>query len=269
MPETSSFSADLALIRDLAQEAGALALRYFGKDPQVWMKEGQSPVTEADYAVDTFLKEKLLAARPDYGWLSEETADDKSRIARDRTFVVDPIDGTRGFIQGSKQWCVSIAIIENNRPIVGVLECPALQETFDASLGAGGRCNGQGIQAERMTKDRPISVAASRKLGSDLDTQLDKTFQVSPFIPSLAYRIAMVADGRLHMALARPSAKDWDLAAADIIVREAGGMLSDISGDTLLYNCADVRHGTLVAGHKGQEQETLDLARRAMNNPNG
>jgi myo-inositol-1(or 4)-monophosphatase len=116
---------DLALLLDAARQAGAIALRYFGKDPQVWMKEGASPVSEADYAADAYLRETLLAARPDHGWLSEETADDPARLKARRLFVVDPIDGTRGFLEGKDTWCVSVALVEDGRTIAGVLECPA------------------------------------------------------------------------------------------------------------------------------------------------
>src|SRR5690606_32518652 len=114
----------LNLIRDAARDAAAIALRYFRKDPQVWWKEGISPVSEADFEVDRFLRERLTAARPDYGWLSEETADNAERLSARRTFVVDPIDGTRAFINGLETWCISIAVVEDGRPVAGVLNCP-------------------------------------------------------------------------------------------------------------------------------------------------
>ena len=108
-------SADLELLTDLGKEAGEIALKWFRQDPQVWMKEGQSPVSEADFAIDQFLQKELMAARPDYGWLSEETDDNRERLQAERVFVVDPIDGTRGFIAGSDQWCISIAVVERGR----------------------------------------------------------------------------------------------------------------------------------------------------------
>ncbi|RUU48953.1 3'(2'),5'-bisphosphate nucleotidase CysQ, partial [Mesorhizobium sp. M2C.T.Ca.TU.002.02.1.1] len=121
---------DLALLRDAAREAGAIAMGYFGNNPQVWMKGGTSPVSEADHAADAYLRETLLRARPDYGWLSEETADDHARLSARRTFVVDPIDGTRGFLDGLHSWCVSVAVVEEGRSLAGVLECPAKGETY-------------------------------------------------------------------------------------------------------------------------------------------
>ena len=117
---------DLALLRDAAREAGIIAMRYFGNNPQVWMKGGTSPVSEADHAADAYLRDTLLSARPDYGWLSEETADNPVRLSARRTFVVDPIDGTRGFLEGLRSWCVSVAVVEDGRTLAGVLECPAM-----------------------------------------------------------------------------------------------------------------------------------------------
>ena len=112
---------DLSLLVDTAREAGQIAMRFFKQSPEVWMKGGTSPVSEADYAVDAFLRQTLLSARPDHGWLSEETADGLARLSARRTFVVDPIDGTRGFLEGADRWCVSVAIVEAGRPIAGVL----------------------------------------------------------------------------------------------------------------------------------------------------
>ena len=140
---------DLALLVEAAREAGRIALRFFRQSPEVWMKGGTSPVSEADYAADKFLNETLLAARPDYGWLSEETADDAARLSARRTFVVDPIDGTRGFLEGRREWCVSIAVVERGRSIAGVLECPAKKETYSAVLGGGAFKNGKRLAIQR------------------------------------------------------------------------------------------------------------------------
>lgn len=243
-------------------------MQWFQEDPQVWMKEGDSPVSEADFAVDNFLKEKLLEARPDYGWLSEETDDDLNRLQATRTFVVDPIDGTRGFINCMKQWCVSVAVVENNRPSAGVLECPVLEQTISASLGGGAFLNGKPIFAGDTIDKETIRVTGPRSLQtavSDLCDLCDLNMERMPFVPSLAYRLAMMAMGEIDLALARSSAKDWDLAAADMIVHEAGGLLTDLDGNRLLYNCRDIRHGTLVASRAGGHDEMLDLARQAMN----
>ena len=257
-------AADLDLLTGLANEAGKIAMKWFREDPEVWMKEGNSPVSEADFAVDKFLKEQLLAARPDYGWLSEETDDDLERLRAGRTFVVDPIDGTRGFINGMKQWCISIAVVEDNRPVAGVLECPVLKQTIAASANGGAVLNGKPVIVGGTADAAVIRVTGPRSLQTAVGDFSDLNMERMPFVPSLAYRLAMMAMGEIDLALARSSAKDWDLAAADLIVHEAGGLLTDLEGDTLRYNCRDIRHGTLVASRAAGHHEMLDLARRAM-----
>ncbi len=268
MPDHDQDEADLELLKDLGSEAGAIAMRYFRKNPEVWTKEGDSPVSEADFAVDSFLKEKLLQARPEYGWLSEETDDNDERLNARRVFVVDPIDGTRGFIGGMDQWCVSIAVVEDRRPVAGILECPALNESITAFHGDGARLNGAAIAFDTSPKQKVVMTgprAFTRAVGDGLPEEVEKT----PFVPSLAYRIALVAMGRVDVALARASANDWDLAAADLIAHEANARLSDLEGNDLAYNCRSTRHGALVASFRERHDEMLDLARQAMDNRKG
>ncbi|MET0575948.1 MAG: 3'(2'),5'-bisphosphate nucleotidase CysQ [Mesorhizobium sp.] len=243
---SSQAAIDLQLIRAAAEEAGRVAMRFFKANPEVWMKGGQSPVSEADYAVDTYLRETLLAARPEYGWLSEETVDSPARLASRRTFVVDPIDGTRAFLEGRSTWCVSIAVVENGVPLSGVLECPAKSETFWAQAGSGAFKNGAALHVnppgERFT------VAGPKHLIDATPENLRSRFTTVSYIPSLAYRVAMVASGELDATYVKPHAHDWDLAAADVMLREAGGRLLDCDGKALHYAGPNPRHGALAAG---------------------
>lgn len=264
MPGADDLQADVELIRDLTIEAGKIALRWFGKDPEVWMKEGQSPVSEADFAVDDFLKKNLLEHRPDYGWLSEETEDNDDRMGKHRTFVVDPIDGTRGFIQGMDRWCVSVAIVENNRPIAGVLECPVMEQTIVAARGQGTTLNSEPLRLSKFAPKSVLRIAGPRSIANTMFDSKEQEIEKSKFIPSLAYRIGMVAMDEIDLSLARGSAKDWDLAAADLIVHEAGATLTNIEGETLRYNCRDLRHGSLVASHAENHKQMLEFARQAM-----
>ncbi|MCO5062942.1 MAG: inositol monophosphatase [Rhizobiaceae bacterium] len=247
--------ADLAILREAAAEAGRIAMRYFGKKPEVWMKGGTSPVSEADYAADHYLRETLLLARPGYGWLSEETQERVFGTTSQRSFIVDPIDGTRGFLEGNPQWCVSVAIVENGSPMAGVLECPATGETFEAARGLGARRNGS-----------PISIGAQREFTRsvggpramiDLLPQAWKG-RVRPFryVPSLAYRIAMIADGRLDATFVKPNAHDWDIAAALLILQESGGHILNARHAPPLLGNEDSRHPALAAG-SGQLLEAM------------
>lgn len=237
---------DLALLRDAAREAGRIAMGYFGRDPQVWIKEGTSPVSEADYAADRFLRETLLQARPDYGWLSEETADDLKRLAAPRTFVVDPIDGTRAFIAGNSTWCVSVAVVEQGRSLAGVLDCPAKGEVFWATRGGGAFLDGRRLKVE-AAGPRP-SIAGPNPLIDRLEPALLARTRRVDYVPSLAYRLAMIADRRIDASFVKSNSHDWDIAAAALILEEAGGALLDAGGNAPRFATERIRHGELVAG---------------------
>ena len=139
---------DLALLTEAARDAGRIAMRYWRKDPQVWDKGGEhGPVTEADLAVNDMLKAKLLAARPDYGWLSEETPDSVDRLAVDSVFIVDPIDGTRAFIAGEETWAQSLAVAHKGRVTAGVVYLPAIDRIYVASETSSPMRDGEVIRA--------------------------------------------------------------------------------------------------------------------------
>lgn len=242
---TVDFEADLALIRDAAREGGAIALGHFRKDPETWLKDGSSPVSEADIAVDDFLRRTLMAARPDYGWLSEETVDNRERLSARRTFVVDPIDGTRAFIEGNTTWCVSIAVVEDGRTLAGVLDCPAKNEVYEATLRGQPTLNGAPIAVAAPGSEPRI---AGPKQMLERAPAYMRAGPAIPYVPSLAYRIAMVASGRLDATFVKPNSHDWDLAAADLILQRAGGGVLDDTGARPFYAGLQPRHGALVAG---------------------
>lgn len=237
---------DLVLLRDAAAEAGAIAMRYFRKNPEVWMKQGQSPVSEADYAVDKYLRETLLAARPAYGWLSEETADNTDRLAAKRVFVVDPIDGTRDFLNGGDHWCVSIAIVENHRPVVGVLLRPVPDRMFWASAGQGAFLDG--AQLEVAPQSGKAQIGGPAVMVEPFAKHWPAGVVRVAYAPSLAYRVAMIAAGKLDATFIKPNAHDWDIAAADLILREAGGAILNSAGVGPAYAREETVHGPLVAG---------------------
>ena len=183
---------------------------------KTWTKENASPVSEADIMVDRYLAASLLAARPDYGWLSEETADNPSRLDRSRVFIVDPIDGTRGFIRGEDSWTVSLAVVENGVPIAGVVYAPVRDEMYDAAKGGGARLNGAPIVRSRRAGAAPLIPAPGAVHQEMQAAGLDYTR--GPAYPSLAYRLVQVATGKLDAAVARRGAQDWDIAAAALIL---------------------------------------------------
>ncbi|MCT8990204.1 3'(2'),5'-bisphosphate nucleotidase CysQ [Chelativorans sp. SCAU2101] len=251
---------ELSLIEEAAREAGAIAMRFFRREPEVWWKEGHSPVSQADLEVDQFLRRALLGARPDYGWLSEETTDTTERLSAPRTFVVDPIDGTRAFIAGKATWCVSIALVENGRAIAGVLDCPATGEVFTAWSGGGARLNGEPIAVRQAGET--FAMAGPEKMVKRLPPDIYARVTPHPYVPSLAYRLAMVARGELDATFIKPASHDWDLAAADIILAEAGGSIVDSAMRRPHYAGPDPRREALAAGHGPLLQVMADVVAR-------
>ena len=237
---------DLDLLRGAALEAGALALDMRRQGIKVWSKTGGSPVTDADLAVDKLLQERLLAARPDYGWLSEETADTPDRLKASRLFVVDPIDGTVAYMKSKPWWTVALAVIENGKPTAAVIHAPALHETFEATLGGGARLNGEPIQASDATSLDDASMLAEAALFQR--PIWDEEWPVMRFDKrnSIAYRMALVGAGAFDAAMALSRKWDWDVAAGALIAEEAGARVSDHKGRAFHFNRPDPWQASLV-----------------------
>ncbi len=220
---------DLALLRQAVLDAGAIAKTAFeANDSKTWNKSDSSPVTDADIAVNDFLDKTLRAARPSYGWLSEETKDDHSRHDCPRSFVVDPIDGTRAFIDRTPNFAVSVAIIEKGQSIAGVVFNPLMDELYEACLGGGATLNGKPITATNPAEIKDINMVGYprkfRRLGfPDMKVSIAN---------SMAYRICMVASGHADATIAFTPKSDWDVAAAALIATEAGAVITDIRGQS-------------------------------------
>lgn len=249
-PESAAREPDLppvSVVCEAAREAGALALRYFGKSPRTWNKPGNSPVTEADLAIDTMLHADLRKAYPRFGWLSEEIDDDGSRLSGGPTFIVDPIDGTRGFIAGTDDWAVSIALVNDGTPVLAALFNPVTGVLIYAEAGDGVFREASDGTVTRLepTGKAVLKDALIAYPGSARPTQ---PYRKAPRLASLALRLAEVATGCFDGCIASPGAKHWDIAAADLIVREAGLRLVDKRGAPRVYDTDDIRHPALVCG---------------------
>jgi myo-inositol-1(or 4)-monophosphatase len=252
----TTYQDDLDLLRTAAVTAGIIASSYFRRDLKTWTKENMSPVSEADIVLDKFLRSALTTARPDYGWLSEESADDFERLNHHRTFIVDPIDGTRGFIRGEDSWTISLAVAEAGVPVAGVVFAPARDELYDAWRGGGARLNGQPL-TRRTPPDRlapliPAPGAVHQELQS---AGLDYTR--GPAYPSLAYRLVQVATGKLDAAVVRRGSQDWDIAGAAVILAECGVAFEDACMGAMQFNQAEIRHGALAAFAQGSLRDVL------------
>jgi len=249
-----------AQITEAVRNAGALALEASRKPLKTWVKGHDSPVSEVDIAVDTLLKERLSAIMPGAGWLSEETEDDLVRLAAHRLWIVDPIDGTRAFIAGRPDWTISVALVEGSRPIVAALHAPASEEFFLAVDGGGVTRNGLAIRASAGEGLAGVRVSGPKRFVDEVAAAAPDAV-VIPRVHSLALRLARVADATLDVAFAGGASHDWDLAAADLLVHEAGGLLTTFEGATLSYNGAVPTHGTLVAAGRARHRAVSMLLR--------
>lgn len=238
------------------REAGDIALGMFRRGVRHWIKGPSSPVSEADIAVNDMLKLRLADATPAYGWLSEESADDPVRLTRRRAWIVDPIDGTRAFIGGGDDWAVSVALVEDGRPLLAAVMAPVTGELFEAVVGGGAFLGGAPIRATTGDALEGAVVAGSKVVLDRLGI-VRRGMTAGPKIGSLALRLARVAEGRLDIAVARGDSHDWDLAAADLLVHEAGGRLTTLDGAALVYNRPQVMHQVLVAAGSARHRRLI------------
>lgn len=248
----------LGAVRAVAAEAGALAMKQWRGDFAQWEKTPGHPVCDVDLAVNVLLRERLRAIDEGAGWLSEETVDNADRLMGSRVWVVDPIDGTRDYIRGRRGWCVSIALVEGGRPLIGVLDAPARAEHWHAEAGQGAYRNGVRLAASSRPQLRGARVPADTLPKSDMDLMcVDKP-------NSIALRIAMVAADEADLVASLRWGHEWDIAAAALIAEEAGATASDACGAPIRYNSTKGEaFGVLVTAPRIHHAAVERLAARA------
>jgi myo-inositol-1(or 4)-monophosphatase len=242
-----NYAEDFELIRHAAREAGKLALSYWGRSIQKQRKPDGSEVTEADHAVDALLMELLRAARPGYGWLSEESAEHHDRLHSRRVWIVDPIDGTRAFIQGGDDWVVALTLIDDHVPVLAAVANPVRGEIFEARAGAGTFLNGQKIQASKQSSlsGARFTITESLLKPSRWRRPWPPVTQVTA--NSIIYRMALIASGRADASFATKPKWEWDVAAGALLVSEAGGIVTDPCGFPLKFNSREAKVPGYVA----------------------
>jgi myo-inositol-1(or 4)-monophosphatase len=244
------------IMREAGEVARATARRPFKR----WTKgEDNSPVSEADIAVNELLQARLPALAPQAGWLSEESELSPTAGAQALTWIVDPIDGTRAYLAGRADWTVSVALVEHGRPVLAALYAPVTDEMFLGARGAGATLNGAAIRAG----DGGLAGArlAGPKRTLERIAGLSPGIRAEPKVYSLALRLARVAQGEFDAAFASKGSHDWDLAAADLLVHEAGGVVTDFAGRVLSYNRPHLVHGALIAAGPDRHGALIDLVR--------
>lgn len=249
MPEPDPLQADAELLFDAVRQAGTLAMTMLRQRLRRWSKADGTPVTEADMKVDALLAGMLRTRRPGYGWLSEESQDDQTRTARDFCWVADPIDGTRSFALGGAHWCVAAALVHNGRPVLAAVYQPVTEEFYSAIAGHGARLNGTRLSAGDGDTLKGAKVIGNRSSVAPLKAD-GIAADTSGELP-LLLRLAHVAAGRADAAVSIGMRSDWDLAAGDLLVHEAGGLVSDLAGQRYVFNRKQTwQHGMIAAGRR-------------------
>lgn len=248
--DDDALAADLALLTAAAQGAGGIAARHFGQRLRIQEKtDGQGPVTEADIAVNDYLQQRLMAARPGYGWLSEESAplEGRGRLDAQAVFVIDPIDGTRAFIDGQKSFAHALAVVMAGRPVAAVVHLPLMGLTYHAIAGRGAWLNDRPLQASGRGVVTGARVLAARPALDPQHWPGGVPLVQRHFRPSLAWRLALVGEGAFDAMITLRDAWDWDIAAAALIAAEAGARVTDRHGAPLRFNRAGARNAGVVA----------------------
>jgi myo-inositol-1(or 4)-monophosphatase len=242
-----------------ALEAGRSILsRFTPGEIETEYKAGHDPVTEADRSVDAALRKELL--QPGEGWLSEESADDLSRLDKERVWVVDPLDGTREFVAGIPEFCVSVAMVQRGKPVAGGICNPATGQLIIGSLEAGVTLNGAPVQASQRGSLQGAVVHASRsevKRGEWAQFD-DAVFKVKA-MGSVAYKLGLVAAGIADATFTLTPKHEWDVAAGAALVESAGGFVQTLEGQSLICNQRSPLLSGLVACGPRLREELLQV----------
>ncbi len=241
----------LAAAAAVAGEVGGAVLARQATSFRRWEKAPGDPVSEIDLMADRLLAKRLGALAPDAAWLSEETADDGARLTADRVWVVDPIDGTRDYLRGRTGWCVSVALVEAGRPVLGVLAAPGRDELWTAERGAGAWRNGRPIRCSERTE-----LAGARTPADVLPRGSQLVAVAKP--NSIALRLAMIAAGEADVLATKRWGNEWDIAAAALLVEEAGGVATDAHGEALRFNRACPRAFGLLASGMAMHEAAVE-----------
>ncbi|MGO9170456.1 MAG: 3'(2'),5'-bisphosphate nucleotidase CysQ [Rhodomicrobium sp.] len=249
---------DFDLLRKTAQEAASLALSFWGRPVSQERKPDGSSVSEADKAVDRLLAARLASARPDYGWLSEESPEHTSRLAARRVWVLDPIDGTRDFLQGGSDWTVALSLVEDGTPVLAAVINPVRGEVFEAQAGAGAYLNAQRITTSRQNALAGARVAVSAAALTKKPWRAPWPGAIAVGANSTIYRMALVASARADVSFALSPKWEWDIAAGALLVSEAGGTVTSVSGAPLAFNSAEAKVQGFVAAAPDLHQMLIE-----------
>jgi len=242
-----SYQEEHEVLTDAILKAGKAAMRLAATGFQTHLKNDRSPVTSADLEVNRILKEEILRRFPDDGWLSEETPDDPARLDKKRVWVIDPIDGTKYFVTGVPQFTISAALVEDGRPVLGIVLNPATDELFSATTGTGTHFNGVPSRLREVNGSRPTLLVSPPSFQRGRYVPLERDAEIRP-MGSIAYSLALIAAGQADGTLNVDRLSEWDIAAGVLLIDEAGGLVTDRKGNRLTFNRPDPTIRGLLAG---------------------
>ena len=246
---------------DACRAAGDILLSYYRGSYQLGKKGQDNPVTSADLEANACLKRMLLTAFPDYGWLSEETADNAVRLGKKRVWIVDPMDGTKEFVMEIPEFAVSVALVEEESPVVGVIHNPAADELYATTAGGGAFLNGKRVHCTQTTRlsEATLIVSRSEQKRGEINAFRAQVGQIEA-VGSIAYKLARVAAGLGDLNVSVQPKNEWDVCAGDLLIREAGGQMLTLDGTVRTYNQKDpLIPSGLVAGNSSISRTMLDL----------
>ena len=252
---------DLKLAINASFKAGEIIMQYYCDDYEIKEKGYHNPVTTADNEADSYLKSTLMSARPQYGWLSEETVDSKSRLSKERVWIVDPLDGTKEFIEGVPQFVVSIALVEKGTPIIGVLHNPVTKETFHAVKGKGTYLDDNVYRCSIKDSTTDMLILNSRsETRKGLWEPYKQYFKELKPIGSVAYKMGLTATGKADIFVTLRPKNEWDVCAGTCLINEAGGKVIDLNGKELTFNNQKtlIEPG-LIAGYNLSVEKTFKI----------
>lgn len=234
------YDRELEAAREAAREAGGVVLRHYERGAASWEKSEDNPVTAADLDSDRTITARLRRAFPEDGLLSEETASDPSRTAKERVWIVDPMDGTKEFTKKIPEFAVSIALVEGGEPVVGVIHNPATGVSVWATRGGGAYRDGEAVRVSRVERLEEAVVIASRtEISRGKFEGIESWFKELRPVGSIAWKLACIACGEGDLNVSLAPKNEWDVCAGDLLVREAGGLYVDFEGKRRSYNRAD------------------------------
>ena len=232
------YNEELISAKVAARNAGKILMKYYQSDnKQIKMKSLDNPVTIADNEADQYLSNFLMGEFPNDGWLSEETVDTKERLNRNRVWIVDPLDGTKEFIEGIPHFSVSIGFVYEGEPVVGVIYNPATDQMFSCQKGKGVYLNGKKVISSQKNQliESTITVSRSELKRNEWEPFKDKFKSINP-VGSVAYKLALVSSGEYDVFATIAPKNEWDICAGDCLVSEAGGVFKTINDKKIIYN---------------------------------